>query len=105
VDRDGGPVGVVSKTDLVDPAPAAWIKGEAYAADLMNPDVVVIYADDPALAAAQIMAERRLHRLVVMDPDGRVVGIVTAMDVVRAVARGDGFSLYDGGGRDILDAA
>jgi len=94
-DADGNLVGVLSSSDLVNPEPAQWIRGEATVADLMNPDVISLYAEDPALAAVDEMAKRNIHRVVVLDEESRLAGIVTPMDVVRAVARGARFDLGD----------
>jgi predicted transcriptional regulator len=94
-DGAGNLVGVLSSSDLVNPEPAQWIKGEATVGDLMNPDVISLYADDPALAAVNEMAKRHIHRIVVLDADSKLTGIVTPMDVVRALARGERFDLGD----------
>jgi CBS-domain-containing membrane protein len=92
-DADGNLVGVLSSHDLVNPEPAQWIRGEATVGDLMNPDVISLYAEDPAMAAVNEMAKREIHRIVVLDQESKLAGIVTAMDVVRAVARGEDFEL------------
>jgi CBS-domain-containing membrane protein len=94
-DGEGNLVGVLSSSDLVNPEPAQWIRGEATVADLMNPDVISLYADDPALAAVDEMAKRNIHRVIVLDDESQLAGIVTPMDVVRAVARGARFDLGD----------
>jgi CBS domain-containing protein len=94
-DATGNLVGVLSKSDLVNPEPAQWIKGEATVGDLMNPDVVSLYADDPAMAAVDEMAKRDIHRIVVLDRESKPAGIVTPMDVVRALSRGQLFALTD----------
>src|SRR4051812_43079931 len=94
-DAQGNLVGVLSSSDLVNPEPAQWIRGEATVADLMNPDVISLYADDPARAAVNEMARRNIHRIVVLDADGQLAGIVTPMDVVRALAEGRRFDLAD----------
>lgn len=88
-------VGVLSSSDLVNPEPAQWIRKEATVGDLMNPDVISLYADDPAMAAVNVMAKRSIHRIVVLDVESKLAGIVTPMDVVRALARGDRFDLAD----------
>jgi CBS-domain-containing membrane protein len=90
-DAQGNLVGMLSSSDLVNPEPAQWIRGEATVGDLMNPDVISLYADDPALAAVTEMARRNIHRIVVLDAESKLAGIVTPMDVVRAVARGASF--------------
>ena len=94
-DAAGHLVGVLSSSDLVNPEPAQWIKGEATVGDVMNPDVISLYADDPAMAAVNEMAKRSIHRIVVLDGDNNLAGIVTPMDVVRALARGDRFDLSE----------
>lgn len=94
-DAQGNLVGVLSNADLVNPEPKQWIKGEATVGDLMNPDVISLYADDPAMAAVTEMARRRIHRIVVLDAESKLAGIVTPMDVVRALARGDRFDLSE----------
>jgi len=94
-DAAGNLVGVLSSSDLVNPEPKQWIKGEATVGDLMNPDVISLYAEDPAMAAVKEMATRHIHRVVVLDSDSRLAGIVTPMDVVRALARGARFDPAD----------
>ena len=94
-DKDGNLVGVLSSSDLVNPEPAQWIRGEATVGDLMNPDVISLYEEDPAMAAVREMATRDIHRIVVLDEDSKLAGIVTPMDVVRALAGGRRFDLLD----------
>ena len=94
-DASGALVGVISKSDLVDPEPAQWIKGEATVGDLMNPDVVSLYMDDPAMAAVEEMVKRDIHRIVVLDNESRPAGIITPMDVVRALSRGQLFEVTE----------
>ena len=92
-DAQGNLVGVLSSSDLVNPEPAQWIRGEATVGDLMNPDVISLYADDPALTAVIEMARRDIHRIIVLDDDSKLAGIVTPMDVVRALAGGKCFDV------------
>lgn len=90
-DAEGNLVGMISKSDLVDPEPSQWNKNEPTVGDLMNPDLVSVYAEDPAMVAVVEMAKRNIHRLVVLDAESQPVGIVTPMDVVRALNRGERF--------------
>ena len=50
--REGQLVGILTKGDLVDPEPKEWIKKEATVGDLMDPEIIAVYEDDPALEAA-----------------------------------------------------
>jgi CBS-domain-containing membrane protein len=94
-DANGNLVGVLSSHDLVNPEPKQWIRGEATVGDLMNPDVISLYAEDPAMAAVNEMAKRDIHRIIVLDQESKLAGIVTPMDIVRALARGERFELGD----------
>jgi len=94
-DDEGNLVGVLSQSDLINPEPAQWIKGEPTVGDLMNPEVFTLYAGDPAIAAVTEMAKRNVHRIFVLDEESKLAGVVTPMDIVRALARGDSFALDD----------
>lgn len=92
-DHKGALVGVLTKGDLVNPEPSQWIKGEATVADLMNPDVLTVLADDPAMLVAIGMVQRKIHQVIVMDDNLHMVGIVSAFDIVRAVTEGRDFTM------------
>jgi CBS-domain-containing membrane protein len=92
-DSQGNLVGVLSKGDLVNPEPAQWIKGEATVGDLMNPDILALYPEDPAQAAALGMVARNVHRIIVLNEEHKMIGIVTSMDIVNAVANGRSFAV------------
>ena len=70
-DAEGNLVGVISASDLVNPEPRQWIRGEATVADRMNPDVISLYADDPAMAAVNERAARDIHRVAASSRSGR----------------------------------
>ena len=57
----------------------------ASVADLMTAPPVTVEADDPIRKAARLIAESEHNRLPV-EEDGRLVGIVTRADVLRALA-------------------
>jgi len=54
--------------------------------DFMSGDPIVCGPDEPLPAIARRMCEARVHRVVVVDADRHPVGIVTSMDLVRALA-------------------
>ncbi|MCL4779085.1 MAG: CBS domain-containing protein [Gammaproteobacteria bacterium] len=78
--EDGRLVGVLSATDLVG-SPATVVAG------LMHPDPVSIPATASLHDAADVLASGAFHSLPVVDPDGRVVGMVTATDLIRLLIR------------------
>jgi len=110
LDVDGAVLGVVSEADLlvkeqgadaIRHRPLARLFGESResrdqlvklgamtAAEAMTSPAVTIASGRPIHEAAAIMTARRVNRLPVVD-DGRLVGIVSRADLVRAYVRSD----------------
>ena len=108
-EADGTVVGVVSEADilvrakgrpetsrgllgwLIDaPSPEEIVKAHALTADqAMTSPAITIAPHRPATAAARMMVERSINRLVVVDGSGKLAGILTRADLVRAFARPD----------------
>jgi CBS domain-containing protein len=87
VDRAGRLVGMVAARDLID-APANVRVGS-----LMS-RVVFWLPDDASIAdAAALMALERVHHLPIVTSDGKVCGMVSSLDVLRWMARQDGYHL------------
>lgn len=89
LDQSGKACGVVSQTDLVQ----AYVQGgwsDLVAEDIMTPDVVTVVPDIPVTAAAQLMLDKDIHRLLIVQggliPD-RPVGVLSMSDIVREMAQ------------------
>lgn len=56
--------------------------------DVMTTDPLVAHPDDPIDDVAERMVRDQIHRLPVTDPDtGDLVGIITTLDLARAITR------------------
>lgn len=91
-DAAGHVLGLVSKSDLVDPARMkAGEKGAPpmKVEDVMTPAVFAVRTTDSVRETARRMVETGSHRMLVIDPDGKLAGIVTTMDVLKALVHGD----------------
>ncbi|NJN58248.1 MAG: CBS domain-containing protein [Leptolyngbyaceae cyanobacterium SL_5_9] len=55
-------------------------------AEVMTKDAIATKPDQPLREAAQLMHDRDVRRLPVVDPAGKVVGILTRGDIVRFMA-------------------
>lgn len=84
-DANGRLVGVLSKSDLVDPD-RGQDGEERTVGEAMTPALLAMNADEPAMAAVRLMVADGIHRVIVIDERGRLAGIVTPMDVLRALA-------------------
>jgi CBS domain-containing protein len=98
VDDDGLPLGVVSKTDLVrerGTATADWAgpkqanrkTGPVTVGDIMSPGVYSLPASASLADAIDLMSQHGIHRVPVLTKSGHVVGIVSALDIARWLAR------------------
>ncbi len=100
VDEDGCPHGMLTKRDLVEPManhvstagesptwcqPAPRTAGEA-----MLPLVFTLDEHATVAQAATMMATEDLHHVPVVSANGRLVGVVSSLDIVRWLARNDG---------------
>jgi CBS domain-containing protein len=109
VDRAGKLMGVVSQTDLVRrdremksvPEVPGYYKsggqhdeyGRGYqvedpdytrVADVMTPAVIAAKEETPVEDLAKMMLAKHIHRIIIAK-DGRLTGIVTSMDMLRAL--------------------
>lgn len=85
VDSTGKPVGVVSKSDLLEDSRGRLVR------DIMMPIAFTLPENASLSHAAALMSYENVHRIPVIAADGTVVGIVSAMDIVRWVAEQDGY--------------
>jgi CBS domain-containing protein len=115
IDEAGRPLGVVSRTDVVvydraqvaaahdvsdyydrpvltaghGEAPAATSTGSGAvvrASHLMTPLIYAVTPQTPVARVAAQMADRNVHRLFVVDGDGVLVGVLSALDLLRHFA-------------------
>ena len=81
-------VGMLTDRDVTVRSTAAGADPEAARVrDVMTPDVVYCFDDQDVAEAARLMKEKQIRRLVVLNRDKRLVGIVSLGDL--AVDTGD----------------
>jgi predicted transcriptional regulator len=84
LDARGRLVGMLSFADLADPRRRSPEGG--YVVDVMTRVVDAVRADDPVLSAVRLMEDENIHRIVVLNDDGTLAGIVVPMDILRVLA-------------------
>jgi CBS domain-containing protein len=88
VDGDEKPVGIVTERDLlkkvsVSDKPAKSIPVKS----IMSSPVITIKAFDSIETAAAVMAKNKVKRLVVLEDNGSLAGVLSATDIARKLAR------------------
>lgn len=82
---DGGRVvGIVTDRDLAIRTLAEGKGSDAKVGAVMTPSPQCCKADDEIRDIEQIMAERQVRRIPIVDADGRCVGIISQADLARA---------------------
>lgn len=79
VDDEGRPLGLVSLRDLVGEKPGTT------AGERMTRPAATVPADVRLGEAARRLARTRYHRLIVVDASGQVVGMLSAVDIIRGL--------------------
>lgn len=105
VDDQNRVVGVISEADLLtlagmqkghtfrdilhrilrEPVPAR--KPGDRVQDVMSVPPITAKADDDAAEVANILNERRIKRLPVVDDEGHLIGIISRADIIRAIGK------------------
>ncbi len=83
VDAEFRPIGVVTRSDLIQRGPD--VGGSV--ADVMTRPVTALGERASLIEAAHLMAGQGVHRLPVTGLDGRIIGIVSSLDVLRWLSR------------------
>ena len=97
VAADGRLLGIITLGDLraAQPSPATslnieernYLLSNLTAERIMTPDPVIIHPQQTIGEAAQIMLDKRISGLPVVDENGRICGIITESDIFRMVVR------------------
>ena len=87
ITESGSAVGIVTERDLVSKVLAESIEpNKVLVRDIMSTPLITTTSDTALVNAAEVMAQYRIRRLVVVDSAGTLSGIVTAGDIARTLA-------------------
>ena len=56
-------------------------------AEIMTPNPITVSTNDTIAVAANLMLENKISGLLVLEPDGKLVGIITESDIFRLVVQ------------------
>ena len=86
LDNSGRPIGILTDRDVCRAvAVGSRFAGAMKVREAMTPNPTTCAPGTPLAEALEIMAERKIRRLPVVDVQGRLVGIVSLADIVAGV--------------------
>jgi len=83
--EDNSPVGIITDRDFSVKVVAHAYQITAPVKQIMSSPLFLIDSDEPVRIAADLMHDREIRKLPVIE-DGKVVGIITATDIVNLLA-------------------
>jgi CBS domain-containing protein len=97
VNKRGHLVGIVTLGDIREASPSDatslsiwevhYLLAKLKIREIMTLDPITIYTTDTIADAANVMLEHKISGLPVVEPDGRLVGIITESDIFRLVVQ------------------
>ena len=85
VNDSGELVGVISETDIIRKTNNIGAWSPSMAGQIMTKPAVTVAPDDALQRVCEMMYNRRIHRVVVAEGK-QIKGILTTMDILRAIA-------------------
>ena len=85
VNVEGELVGVISETDIIRKTTSIGAWSPKTVGQIMTRPAVTVSPDETLQRVCEMMYNRRIHRVVVAE-GARIKGIVTTMDILRAIA-------------------
>jgi predicted transcriptional regulator len=91
IDADGRPLGVVSKTDLLRARESPKEQSALTVRDVMMPLSFALTESASIARASALMTFEGVHRILIVDMAGAIVGVLSALDILRWLARKNGY--------------
>lgn len=85
VNAAGDLVGVISETDIIRKTNNIGAWSPSTAGQIMTKPAVTVSPNDPLQRVCELMYNRRIHRVVAAEGT-QIRGIITSMDILRAIA-------------------
>ena len=92
ITQGGSAVGIVTERDLVSKVLSEPVDAKnVLVRDIMSTPLIIVAPDAPLTGAADLMSQYHVRRLVVVDKNGTLVGIITTGDIARSLAEKHGY--------------
>ena len=82
VTKESKPIGIITERDFVTKVAADGRPLFTEISEVMSAPLITIEPEETIWEASEIMKEKLIHKLPVID-DGRILGVITTSDIVR----------------------
>ena len=87
-DNNNKPSGIITERDIIKKVSAQNKRADQVAArNIMSSPLVTLKSIDSIDTAAEIMTRHKIKRLVVLEEDGSMIGVLSVSDIVKKLAR------------------
>ncbi len=88
IDKQGRPLGIITERDLVKRVCLKNVASSRIALeDIMSSPLITIMSYDSIDTASRLMTKNRLKRLVVLEADNRIAGMLSVSDITKHLAK------------------
>ncbi|MDQ3887751.1 MAG: CBS domain-containing protein [Thermoproteota archaeon] len=86
--NNNNPIGIITERDIIKKVSAQnKVPDQVEVRHIMSSPIVKVKSIDSIDTAAETIAENRIKRLVVLEQDGSMVGILSVSDIAKKLAR------------------
>jgi signal-transduction protein with cAMP-binding, CBS, and nucleotidyltransferase domain len=88
IKENNKPLGIITERDILKKVSAENRKAqEVAAAEIMSSPVLTIKAIDSIDTAAEVMTRNKVKRLIVLEQDDSIVGVLSVSDIIRRLGK------------------
>ena len=92
ITQEGNAIGIITERDLVSKVMADALDArKVLVRDIMSTPLITTSPESSITGAAEVMARYQIRRLVVVDKNGSLAGIITTGDIARTMAEKHGY--------------
>lgn len=86
-DNEQIPIGIITERDIVRALGRENVDLKEPLTDYMSKPIITIQSNSSAREAMHLMNSKNIRRIIVVDPSGKMVGILTEKDIFKEISK------------------
>lgn len=86
-DNEQIPIGIITERDIVRALGRENVDLKEPLTDFMSKPIITIQSNSSAREAMHLMNSKNIRRIIVVDPSGKMVGILTEKDIFKEISK------------------